>query len=216
MPKVSEMIQSKFLRKEDFDEDRVLTIKTVKLEDMPGDSGDQKWVLYFREEAKGMALNVTTIRVLENAFGDDSDKWIGKKVKVYVDPNVSFGGKVVGGLRLLPPRKQAEAPAVEPKAAVVTDGEFDDDIPFDRAAQPRVSSAANRKASMYVTEFIKCAALKDDSGAVQLWDELKADQETAIVVWGQMKTANYNEFKWMQEKLRPRGAPTGERSNHTS
>lgn len=213
MPKVSEMIQSKFLRKEDFDEDRVLTIKTVKLEDMPGDSGDQKWVLYFREEAKGMALNVTTIRVLENAFGDDSDNWVGKKVKVYVDPNVSFGGKVVGGLRLMPPRKQAEAPAV--KQPAVGAGEFDDDIPFDRAAQPRVSSAANRKASMYVTEFIKCAALKDDSGAVQLWDELKADQETATVVWGQMKTNNYNEFRWMNEKLRPKGA-TGERFNHTS
>lgn len=125
MPKVSEMIQSKFLRKEDFDEDRVMTIKGVKLEDMPGDQGDQKWVLYFREEAKGMALNITTIRVLEQAFGDDSDKWIGNRVKVYVDPNVSFGGKVVGGLRLRPPKAGPKEPTPPP-----TDSEFDDDIPF--------------------------------------------------------------------------------------
>lgn len=131
MPKVSDMIVSKFLRKEDFDEDRIMTIKSVKLEDMPGDDGSQKWVLYFREDQKGMALNVTTIRVLEKAFGDDSDLWIGKKVKVYVDPNVSFGGRVVGGLRLMPP-KNASAGAKPPAPPQQTEpaGEFDDDIPF--------------------------------------------------------------------------------------
>lgn len=136
MPKVSDMIQSKFLRKEDFDEDRILTIKSLKLEDMPGDSGDQKWVLYFREEPKGMALNVTTIRVLEQAYGDDTDHWVGNKVKVFVDPNVSFGGKIVGGLRLRTPKAgpkppQAQAPAPAPTAAQQAgDPQFDDDIPF--------------------------------------------------------------------------------------
>lgn len=133
MAKVSEMIQSKFLRKEDFDEDRVLTIKGVKLEDMPGDDGQQKWVLYFREEPKGMALNITTIRVLEQAYGGDSDQWIGNKVKVYVDPNVSFGGKIVGGLRLRTSKvtvKQPLSPPVEERAPVTKDDEFDDDIPF--------------------------------------------------------------------------------------
>jgi hypothetical protein len=131
VPKVSEMIVSKFLRKEDFDEDRVLTIKGVKLEDMPGDAGDQKWVLYFREEPKGMALNITTIRVLEQAYGGDSDQWIGNKVKVYVDPNVSFGGKIVGGLRLRTPKVMTkQAPAPPPQVNTDTDHEFDDDIPF--------------------------------------------------------------------------------------
>lgn len=129
MPKVSDMIQSKFLRKEDFEEDRVMTIKNVKLEDMPGDDGQQKWVLYFREETKGMALNVTTIRVLEQAFGDDSDHWIGNKVKVYVDPNVSFGGRVVGGLRLRTPKQGPKAPPPQQSAPAPDDG-FDDDIPF--------------------------------------------------------------------------------------
>jgi len=133
MPKVSEMIVSKFLRKEDFDEDRVLTIKGVKLEDMPGDDGQQKFVLYFREEPKGMALNITTIRVLEQAYGGDSDQWIGNKVKVYVDPNVSFGGKIVGGLRLRTSKvtvRQPPPPPPEERAPVTKDDEFDDDIPF--------------------------------------------------------------------------------------
>lgn len=143
MPRVSDMIVSKYLRKEDFtDEDRVMTIRSLMLEDMPGDDGTQKWVLYFNEDRKGMALNVTTIRVLEKAFGDHSDMWIGKKVKVYVDPNVSFGGKVIGGLRLMPPKNaKAANGGPHPNAPVGAelkptprshDPEFDDDkdLPF--------------------------------------------------------------------------------------
>lgn len=135
MPLVKDMIQSKFLRKEDFDEDRVLTIKTVKLEDMPssdrGGDATQKWVLYFREESKGMALSITTIRVLEQAYGPDSDHWIGNKVMVYVDPNVSFGGKIVGGLRLRTPKNRPVAkPAPAPMEPISSEPEFDDDIPF--------------------------------------------------------------------------------------
>ncbi len=130
MPKVSDMIQSKYLRKEDFDEDRVMTIKGVKLEDMPSDDGKQKWVLYFREAIKGMVLNVTSIRVLEQAFGDDSDLWIGKKVKVYVDPNVSMGGRVVGGLRLMTPRNTATAKPQSTPAPPPVNDFADDEIPF--------------------------------------------------------------------------------------
>jgi hypothetical protein len=128
MPRVSDMIVSKFLKKEDFqDEDRVMTIRGVKLEDMPGDTSEQKWVLYFREEAKGMVMNITTIRVLEQAYGDDTDTWTGNKVMVYVDPNVSFGGKVVGGLRVRTPKKGAQkAPPPPPQS----DPDFNDDVPF--------------------------------------------------------------------------------------
>lgn len=128
MPKVSDMIQSKFLRKEDFDEDQVCTIADVKLEPMQG-SNDTKWCLYFREHQKAMVLNTTTIRVLEQAFGEDSDDWRGKRVKVYVDPNVSFQGRIVGGLRLRPPSKAAAQPAPAPKPATA-DEQFDDDAPF--------------------------------------------------------------------------------------
>lgn len=131
MPKVSEMIQSKFLRKEDFDEDAICTIKNVKLEEMQGNSAETRWVLYFNELQKGMVLNTTTIRVLEQAYGDDSDAWIGKRVKVYVDPNVSFQGRVVGGLRLRPGKANGGTPpAAPPKPAPAASTEFDDEIPF--------------------------------------------------------------------------------------
>lgn len=126
MALVKDMIQSKFLRKEDFDEDQVCTIKDCKLENVGKEEDqEQRWVLYFREREKGMVLNITTIRVLEQAYGGDSDHWTGNKVMVYVDPNVSFGGKIVGGLRLRTPKKQA---VQQPKPPV--DPDFDDNIPF--------------------------------------------------------------------------------------
>jgi len=118
------MIQSKFLRKEDFEEDAVCTIRGVKLEEMQGNSSETRWVLYFKELQKGMVLNTTTIRVLEQAFGDDSDAWVSQKVMVYVDPNVSFQGRIVGGLRLRTPKKTAPVKTAPPPE------EFDDQIPF--------------------------------------------------------------------------------------
>lgn len=123
--KTSAMITSKFLKQSDFENDQICTIRGIKQENVGRDDApapEMRWTLYFNEHQKPMVLNVTSIRVLEQAFGDESDDWKGKKVMVYVDPNVSFQGKVVGGLRLRPPKKQ---PA--PKAA---DEEFDSEVPF--------------------------------------------------------------------------------------
>lgn len=133
MALVKDMIQSKYLAKPDFEEDQTCTIKGVKQENLAKDDQNEelRWVLYFRDAPapKGMVMNVTTIRVLEQAFGGDTDRWVGNKVIVYVDPNVSFGGKVVGGLRLrIPKQKAAQAPsnAAPPPA----DEDFNDDVPF--------------------------------------------------------------------------------------
>jgi hypothetical protein len=123
---VKDMIQSKYLRKEDFEDEAICTIKGVKQENLAKDDQpeEMRWVLYFRDAPvpKGMVMNITTIRVLEQAFGGDTDHWIGNKVTVYVDPNVSFGGKVVGGLRLRIPKQSKTPPKVEEP--------MDDDIPF--------------------------------------------------------------------------------------
>ena len=126
--KVSEMIQSKWLKKEDIEEDTVCTILGLRQDNLgKDDQPEMRWVVGLRTQAgvnlKPMVLNVTSIRVLESAFGNESDDWKGKQVTVYVDPNVSFQGRVVGGLRLRP-IKAKKPIATEPP-------EFDDDkIPF--------------------------------------------------------------------------------------
>src|SRR5262249_23823888 len=112
--KVSELIQSKFLRKEDVEDETPVTIKNLKIEDMPGGNGEQRCVLYLREKTKGLVLNNPTIRALESAFGGESDDWVGKKAVLYVDPTITYMGKVTGGLRLRPIKKSV---LVEPAKA---------------------------------------------------------------------------------------------------
>ena len=123
--KTSDMIQSKFLKKEDFETPKVLTIKDCTLEEV-GD--DTRWVLAFKEAAKGLVLNVTKIRQLEAAFGHDTDHWIGNRVKLAHDPNVAYAGKIVGGISLQTPPKGA-APVAPPPPPVV-DPDFDQEVPF--------------------------------------------------------------------------------------
>ncbi len=124
--KTSQMVQSKFLKKEDFPSPEILTIKDCSLEEVG--KTDTRWVLFFKEKTKGIVLNVTKIKQLEAAYGDDTDGWIGKKVKLSHDPSVMMGTQQVGGIKLsLPnnfPPVQPRAP--EPAAAV----DFNDDIPF--------------------------------------------------------------------------------------
>lgn len=125
--KTSQMIQSKFLKKDDFPSPEVLTIKDCSLEEVG--KGDTRWVLFFKEKAKGVVLNVTKIKQLEGAYGDDTDGWVGKKVKLSHDPSVMMGTQRVGGIKLTLPSNIAP---VQPRAPapVVSGDDFDDEIPF--------------------------------------------------------------------------------------
>lgn len=42
--------------------------------------------------------NKGMIRVLAGAWGEDSDSWIGKTIKIEGDPTVKWGGEEIGGL----------------------------------------------------------------------------------------------------------------------
>jgi hypothetical protein len=129
--KVSQLIKSKYLRKEDVDDERVVTIRDVKKEAMPNSNGDESCVIYFKEEPKGMVAGNPVLRVLQKNYGNDTDTWIGRRVVLYVDDTVMFGSQVVGALRLRPIKKSG---MVEPpKAAGETEPAppFDDAIPFE-------------------------------------------------------------------------------------
>lgn len=121
--KANAMIPSKFLKKEDVDPPKLVTIKALRQANVAMDDQPEelKWTIFFKEVEKPMVLNSTNIQLLIKALGtDETDDWIGKQVVVYNDPNVSFAGKITGGVRIRAPKKQG-AP-VQP--------EVDDDIPF--------------------------------------------------------------------------------------
>lgn len=135
MPRTGEMIESKFLKKEDVGEDgTIVTVGAVTRVNvaMQGDTPEYRWTMQFDEFDKPMVLNSTNIKLAEKAFAsDNTDDWIGKKIICYNDPNISFGKEIVGGIRLKAYRKAA--PPRDPSAGKPVRGPVDDlkdDVPF--------------------------------------------------------------------------------------
>jgi hypothetical protein len=104
---------SAYLRKEDFPLQRILTVSDVREEEVtaPGKKPKRKIVIYLEEVEKGLVLNQANGDVLFEMTGfEDPEQWIGQRVEVYNDPNVTYAGKRVGGIRLREPAR-ASAPA---------------------------------------------------------------------------------------------------------
>jgi len=121
--------QSNFLKKDDVGEDGViLTIKGFAHEIVKGDNGDEtKVVMHFVEEGyKPMVLNSTNAAVLGKITGAaTAGEARGKRIVVYDDPSVSFGGKVTGGLRLKRVQGAPSAPReVAPRSDTNGDVDF--------------------------------------------------------------------------------------------
>lgn len=139
MAKISEMLPSNYLKQSDFPEDYIVTIREVSRKNiaMDGKPAEYKWLAHFEEFEKPMVLNATNIQLLGKACkSDDTDDWTGKQVIVYVDENVSFGGELVGGLRIravkqaAPVAPRQAAPQRQPAARRAADtGSGFDDIP---------------------------------------------------------------------------------------
>ena len=100
---LDEMLPSKYLKQADVKHPTIVTVKDVVRESV-GRDNDPKWCLYTRELDKPMTLNRTNLKRLAATTGSNTlEHWIGKRVEIFVDPNVEFGGDIVGGLRLRKP-----------------------------------------------------------------------------------------------------------------
>ncbi len=75
-----------------------------------------------------LCLNWTNLQLIARIANDEnSDNWPGTKIVLYDDPNVSFGGKIVGGIRVRAPKTNDKTPV---KAAPVMEEEDEESIPF--------------------------------------------------------------------------------------
>ncbi len=100
---ISMIKSSRYLRKEDADPEITVTIREVAEENvsMEGAPDEYKFVVYFEGQEKGVVLNWTNAQLTANAVGtSDMDQWPGKSITLYHDPNVSYGGKLIGGIRV--------------------------------------------------------------------------------------------------------------------
>jgi hypothetical protein len=118
--------QSNHLRAEDVPHEKKLRIKKVTPEMVGnGDDQEEKLVVWFTNDKRGLPLNKTNNRTLRGAFGDDTAGWVGHLIVVY-RMQTSYKGKPVPGLRvrILPPKQAQGKPAVKPVAQVEPEDEL--------------------------------------------------------------------------------------------
>jgi hypothetical protein len=102
--KLTQMFPSNYLKKEDVATPITATIQSVTMDAIKGEHGEEsKPVVHFQGNIKPMVLNVGNGHVIAELYGDDTDKWTGKAIEIYCDPNVQFAGKRIGGIRLRAP-----------------------------------------------------------------------------------------------------------------
>jgi hypothetical protein len=122
MPTIHDLKKSRFLTKEDVGRGMLLTIKGWHEENvaMTGEAPENKYCLDFEETDKPLVLNTTKGQIIAKICGDeDLANWAGYRIVAYHDPNISMGGKLVGGISVRAPRiasVPAPMPAPVPRA----------------------------------------------------------------------------------------------------
>lgn len=100
--KTKDVFPSKYLSVKDLeDNDWNVSIEKVVLEEIgQGDEKDTKMVIYFNDIDKGFVCNKTNCATIENLYGDETDNWIGKRITLWPNHDVQFGGKTVSAIRV--------------------------------------------------------------------------------------------------------------------
>jgi hypothetical protein len=110
-----------------------LTVAQI-VEELVGIDAEQelKVVVYVKEDPRGLVLNVDRRETLRGLFGDNTDRWIGKRFRLVVG-TAMFKGKLVKALHVEAIRAAAKAggtarvvhPEPEPEPPAV-----DDEVPY--------------------------------------------------------------------------------------
>ena len=110
---LEEFVGSQYLSKDDLapGEETTVTIAEVSIATMR-ESNRKKPVLRFKEFHKGLVLNNTNNKRLQRILGvTKGSELLGRHVVLYVDEEVAFGGKCVGGIRIKRASEQSVAAA---------------------------------------------------------------------------------------------------------
>ena len=98
---------SDYLKVDDVREPRTVTIREIKVQEFGkrDEPKEEKYVVFFEGEDRGVVCPMRGVafkgllKAAGIADGADTDDLIGKRVELYVDENVSYEGRLVGGLR---------------------------------------------------------------------------------------------------------------------
>jgi hypothetical protein len=104
--------------------DRVARVVIESIEAETVGDGDRKLVARFEGKSKALILNDTNLEVIELRCGPDTADAIGSHWDLFVDSEVRYAGKKVGGIRLRSPKVKEKA---APPSA--TQDYLDDEVP---------------------------------------------------------------------------------------
>lgn len=97
---VNDAFPSKYLKADDLDgEDRVFTIKQIRMETIGKGEKEQKLVIFFEDEEKGLVCNKTNAKTIAKLYGGDTDEWPGKKIILF-PTEVEFQGEPTMAIRI--------------------------------------------------------------------------------------------------------------------
>jgi len=100
-----DFLGSAYLAKEDLSGETRMRLVGIQAEAVPG-ANRRKLIAQFEGCEKQLILNSTNINRLTEIFGTtNTAHWRGD-VTVYVDPNVAYAGRRVGGIRIKPVRSR--------------------------------------------------------------------------------------------------------------
>jgi hypothetical protein len=104
--------ESRYFKAADLAAEKKLRIKNVTEEQIGMDKDkEQKLVVWFTNDKRGLILNRVNNRTIRGAFGDAVDGWTGKIIIVF-PTQADFRGKMGPALRVrIPPPKQPPAAA---------------------------------------------------------------------------------------------------------
>jgi len=100
MPDISESLQAKSDQLNALDLagiEMVITINNVTYK--PG-TEQPVWVHYDGDNGKPWKPSKGMRRILATAWGTTTEQWHGRKVKIFCNPDVTFGGEKVGGIQI--------------------------------------------------------------------------------------------------------------------
>lgn len=139
MTNVNDIYQSNYLTASDL-QGKEPTVSITEVQVAKMNDGQPKLCVYVNNRPKGIVLNKTNAKAIAMLYGDESNRWIGKKIKL-VTVWTDYQGKPVQAIRIVPPvggddynappvntAPVQQAPPADHPASFTRD--LDDEVPF--------------------------------------------------------------------------------------
>jgi hypothetical protein len=142
----SDFDKSKYLNAEDLKSEKKFRIKDVTVEAIgTGSKKEEKLVVWFKNDKRGLVLNKTNNRTVRNSFGDDVSGW-NEKIIIVFPTMVPFQGKMTPALRVRIPTPKGgdgQAVAAPPQPSLPTPSAQQQLDEFGQAQSPEKSSLSD-------------------------------------------------------------------------